>query len=222
MAAVLNNNKRARSIESVEMPGGFPDHRKPNKRRLDSYNGVIGSGGEWLLSCVTATFSYAKSWFSGAPAAAPKPEERAVPLVETSPLTHEYRQSSRLNKSNRLVEEYTTPSRPYYGASQLQRSTFSPSFSEGVSAWSQASEDAQSIISIDSTVPDHSEYDYLFGKPSGTPPRKFTFESSVASSKLSSPSPFSTETAGIRNQLVLPSAAVAAKKVPGDLWISQL
>ncbi|KAJ2505176.1 SUMO1 sentrin specific peptidase 1 [Coemansia sp. RSA 2052] len=265
-----SSNKRTRSIELADMPGGFPDRGKPNKRRMGAYNGVIGSGGEWLISCVAATVNYAKSWFSStpsvtaphkldesAPVAYVVPTEARIPESRARPrskphkkrrrrkalVTHDYRHDGRLSKSSKLVEEYTTPTRPYYGRDGRSQyssvfpprgldSAHSPSYSEGVSvaAWSQVSaderpEDAQSILSIDSTVPDHSEYDYLFGKPPVASHRRFTFESSVASpSKPSSPSPFSsTRTPPQAGRIGwLQPGTPSAKRAPADLWVSQL
>ncbi|KAJ2000662.1 SUMO1 sentrin specific peptidase 1, partial [Coemansia thaxteri] len=130
------SNKRTRSLESLDMPGGFPERRKPNKRRADINGGLIGGSGEWLLSCVAATVSYAKSWFSSTPAkteirhsgdsthtqsAAVKERiEGSQPRVRSRKskkqkrrkalVGHEYSQGSLQSKSRRLVKEYTTPS----------------------------------------------------------------------------------------------------------------
>ncbi|KAJ2747298.1 SUMO1 sentrin specific peptidase 1 [Coemansia sp. BCRC 34301] len=247
-----SSNKRTRSIELADMPGGFPDCRLPNKRRVDAYNGVIGHGGEWLMSYVTATVNYAKSWFKSTAPVVPllKPDESAsvspsVPTETRVPgpyarprskphkkqrrrkplVSHNYRHDGRQSKSSKLVEEYTTPTRPYYirdAPSQygsLVRSRALDSYSEGVSV-DERPEDTQSILSIDSTVPDHSEYDYLFGKPSGATHRQFTFESSVASSsRPASPLPFSTPAPLTTGRIRL---VPDAKKTPSDLWISQL
>ncbi|KAJ2897200.1 SUMO1 sentrin specific peptidase 1 [Coemansia aciculifera] len=217
---------------------------------MGAHNGVIESSGDWLISCVVATVNYAKSWFVNAPAPVTtlsKPDNRGSPLPVSSLarsrskrhkkrrrrkalVPRNYHHDERLSKSKRLLEEYTTSARPYYSSQYSSAyvperldSARSQSHSESQVSVDERTEDLQSVLSIDSTVPDHSEYDYLFGKPSDAGNRRFTFESSVASPSRLSPFSVQTPPVAVGSRVGwLASSTAGVKKAPADLWVNQL
>ncbi|KAI9506403.1 hypothetical protein BX070DRAFT_219878 [Coemansia spiralis] len=65
-----NVNKRTRTPETCDMPGGFPGRQKITKSEIcsNSTDNVSYNGpGAWIVSCLLSPLRAAKGWLSGAP-----------------------------------------------------------------------------------------------------------------------------------------------------------